>query len=73
MDLQNTTLGYGFHFQYRNPRTFLAESIAHDSGTHLGMCRIRLSEGISKYSQLKEISAATTLNTVLTSAHNQTA
>jgi hypothetical protein len=28
----NTTLGYGFHFQHRNPRTFPIESLAHDSG-----------------------------------------
>jgi hypothetical protein len=26
------TLGYGFHFQHRNPRTFPIESLAHDSG-----------------------------------------
>jgi hypothetical protein len=32
---------------------------------------IRLSEGISKYQQLKKKSAATALNTVLTSAHIQ--
>jgi hypothetical protein len=39
--------------------------------THLGMCGIRLSEGISKYQQLKKKSAATALNTVLASAHIQ--
>jgi hypothetical protein len=32
-----------------------------------------LSEGISKYQQLKKKSAATALNTVLASAHTQTA
>jgi hypothetical protein len=31
MDLRNTTLGYGFHFQQRNSRTFPIERIAHDS------------------------------------------
>jgi hypothetical protein len=38
---------------------------------HLSMCRIRLSEGISKYQQLKKKSAATALNIVLASAHIQ--
>jgi hypothetical protein len=61
--------GYGFHFQHRNPRTLQIEIFAHDVGT----CRIRLSEGISKHQQLKKKSAATALNTVLTSAHTQTA
>jgi nucleoid DNA-binding protein len=37
------------------------------------MCRIRLSEEISKHQQLKKKSAATALNTVLASAHIQTA
>jgi hypothetical protein len=27
-----TTLGYGFHFQHRNPRTLPLESVALDSG-----------------------------------------
>jgi hypothetical protein len=31
MDLRNTTLGYGFHFQHRNSRTFPIESLAHDN------------------------------------------
>jgi hypothetical protein len=35
------------------------------------MCQIRLSEGISKYQQLKKKSAAAALNTVLASAHIQ--
>jgi hypothetical protein len=35
------------------------------------MCRIRLSEGISKYQQLKKKSAATALSIVLASAHIQ--
>jgi hypothetical protein len=39
--------------------------------THLGMCRILLSEGISKYQQLKKKSAATVLNIALASAHIQ--
>jgi hypothetical protein len=40
--------------------------------THwLGTCRIRLSEGISKYQQLKKKSAATALNIVFASAHIQ--
>jgi hypothetical protein len=34
-DLQNATLGYGFHFQHRNYRTFPIESLAHDSGRTL--------------------------------------
>jgi hypothetical protein len=33
--LRNTTLGYGFHFQHRNPRTFPIESLAHESGRAL--------------------------------------
>jgi hypothetical protein len=28
--LRNTTLGYGFHFQHRNPRTLPIEGFAHD-------------------------------------------
>jgi hypothetical protein len=32
LDLRNTTLGYGFNFQYRKSRTFPIESFAHDSG-----------------------------------------
>jgi hypothetical protein len=39
--------------------------------THLGTYQIRLSEGISKYQQLKKKSAATGLNTALASAHTQ--
>jgi hypothetical protein len=35
LDLRNTTLGYGFHFQQRNSRTFPIESLAHDSGRNL--------------------------------------
>jgi hypothetical protein len=35
LDLLNTTLGYGFHFQHRNSRTFPIESLAHDSGRTL--------------------------------------
>jgi UV DNA damage repair endonuclease len=35
LDLRNTTLGYGFHFQRRNSRTFPIESLAHDSGCTL--------------------------------------
>jgi hypothetical protein len=31
----NTTLGYGFHFQQRNRRTFAIESFGHDSGRTL--------------------------------------
>jgi hypothetical protein len=29
--LQNTTLGYGFHFQHRNFGTFPLKDLAHDS------------------------------------------
>jgi uncharacterized Zn-finger protein len=32
LSLRNTTLGYGFHFQHRNSRTFPIESLVHDSG-----------------------------------------
>jgi hypothetical protein len=42
-----------------------------DAPWYLGMYRIRLSEVISKYQQLKKKSAATALNTVLASAHIQ--
>jgi hypothetical protein len=34
-DLRNKTLGYGFHFQHRNPRTLPIENLAHDSGRSL--------------------------------------
>jgi hypothetical protein len=39
--------------------------------THLDMCPIWLSEGISKHQQLQKKSAATTFNTVLAPAHIQ--
>jgi hypothetical protein len=32
MDLWNTTLGYGLHFQHRKCRTVPIEKFAHDSG-----------------------------------------
>jgi hypothetical protein len=32
LHLRNTTLGYGFHFQHRSPRTLSIESFSHDSG-----------------------------------------
>jgi hypothetical protein len=32
LDSRNTTLGYGFHFQHRNSRTFTIVSLVHDSG-----------------------------------------
>jgi hypothetical protein len=35
LDLRNTTLVYGFHFQNRNSRTFPIESLALDSGRTL--------------------------------------
>jgi hypothetical protein len=35
LDLRNTTLGYGFHFQHRNFRTFPVEDLAHDTGRTL--------------------------------------
>jgi hypothetical protein len=35
LGLRNTALGYGFHFQHRNSRTFPIESLAHDSGRTL--------------------------------------
>jgi hypothetical protein len=50
-------------------RTFPIDSLAHDS--ELNTQRIRLSEGISKYQQLKKKSADTALNTVLASAQIQ--
>jgi hypothetical protein len=65
LDLRNITLRYGLHFQHRNSRMFPIESLAHDSG------RTFVSEGISKYQQLKKKSAATALNIVLASAHIQ--
>jgi hypothetical protein len=34
-DLCNTALGYGFHFQHRNPGTVPIEGFAHDSGRAL--------------------------------------
>jgi hypothetical protein len=52
-------------------RTFQIESLAHDSGRTLVCAEYGLSEGISKYQQLKKKSAATALNTVLASAHTQ--
>jgi hypothetical protein len=35
LDLRNTTLGYGFHFQHRNFGSFPVEDLAHDSGRTL--------------------------------------
>jgi hypothetical protein len=35
LDLQNTALGYGFHFQHRHSRTFPNESLTYDSGRTL--------------------------------------
>jgi hypothetical protein len=35
LDLRNTTVGHGFHFQHTNSRTFPIESLAHDSGRTL--------------------------------------
>jgi hypothetical protein len=32
LDIQNTTLGYGFNFQHRNPGALPIESFMHDSG-----------------------------------------
>jgi hypothetical protein len=67
----NTTLGYSFHFQHRNSRTFTIKSLVNYSGCTLVCAEYSLSEGISKYQQLKKKSYATTLNTVLASAHIQ--
>jgi hypothetical protein len=61
LDLRNTTLGYGFHFQHRHPRKYPIESLEHYNWKHLDTCRIRLSQGISKHQQLKKKSAATAL------------
>jgi hypothetical protein len=44
LDLQNTALGYGFHFQHRHSRTFPSESLAYNTGRTL-VC--------AKYSYLK--------------------
>jgi hypothetical protein len=44
----NTTLGYGFHFQQRNPTTLPIESFAHDSGRTL----VRAEYGYPKGSQI---------------------
>jgi hypothetical protein len=62
LDLRNTALRHGFHFQHRNSKTFPIESLAHDSGRSL----VR-----AEHQQLKKKSAATALNTVLASAHTQ--
>jgi hypothetical protein len=35
LDLWNTNLGYGFHFQHTNPRTLPIESLGRDSGRTL--------------------------------------
>jgi hypothetical protein len=35
LDLQNTTLGYGFHFQHTDSRRIPIEGLAHDSGRTL--------------------------------------
>jgi hypothetical protein len=35
LDLRNATLGYGFHFQHINSRTFPIERFEHDSGRTL--------------------------------------
>jgi hypothetical protein len=35
LDVWNTTLGYGFYFQRRNPRTLPIESFVHDNGHNL--------------------------------------
>jgi hypothetical protein len=35
LDLRNTTLGYGFHFQQRTPRILPIESFVHDTGRNL--------------------------------------
>jgi hypothetical protein len=50
---------------------FQSKALRMISGMHLGMCRIRLSERISKYQRLKKKSAAIALNIVLASANTQ--
>jgi hypothetical protein len=59
---------YGFHFQHTHTRKFPIESFALGNGRK----SVR-AEGISKQQQLKKKSAAKALNTVLASAHTQTA
>jgi hypothetical protein len=45
LDLQNTTLGYGFHFQHRNPRTLPIKSFVHDSGLILARAKYGYPKG----------------------------
>jgi hypothetical protein len=50
---------------------YQSEALRMTVDERLGMCQIRLSEGMSKYQQLQTKSAATALNTLLASAHSQ--
>jgi hypothetical protein len=52
LELRNTTVGYGFHFQHRNSRTIPNESLAHDSGRIL----VCAEYGYPKGSQITNIS-----------------
>jgi hypothetical protein len=47
LDLRNTTLGYGFHFQHGNSRTIPIESLAHDSGRTLVCAKYGYPKGSS--------------------------
>jgi hypothetical protein len=67
----NTALGYSFHFQHRNSKTFTIKSLVHDSEHALVCAEYGLSKGISKYQHIKNKSYATALNIVLASAHIQ--
>jgi hypothetical protein len=50
----------------------LIESLAHDSGHTFVRAEYGYQQGSPKHQQLKKKSAATALNSVLASAHNQT-
>jgi hypothetical protein len=45
LDLWNTTLGYGFHFQHKNSRMFPIESVVHDSGHTLACAKYGYPKG----------------------------
>jgi hypothetical protein len=70
LDLRNTTLGYGFHFQHRKSRTFPIESLAYevDAPWYVPNTVIRRDLQIPT---VKKKSAATILNTVFASVHIQ--
>jgi hypothetical protein len=70
LDSRNTTLGYGSISNIEILELFQSKALRMTVAAP-GMCQIRLSEGISKYQQLKKKSAATARNIVLASVHSQ--